>query len=360
VKLDRLELDTIFGPLTVEKEKIRQLKVTFRSNVTPARGIGPAIPRSVFHNPEPAYEGKKIRAWIHDLKQFTQPRKGLDNLAPTRGLGSPEGQAAQAAIRFMGPRALPFLMEMIRNGGPDSNDAVEAFKVLGPLGRSALPDLLLLLDDSDDLIRNSAISALGFLGPSARQAVPALIEELQIGSLTALESLGNIGPVAVEAVPIMISELERVDRDQAQPWVISLGRIGSEAAVPILCEIIDELNVKARQGHRALAPAFTRQRAVEALGQIGKTAHGAVPLLVRLLREKFDGNIVDLYFKLAIVQTLGRIGPEAREAIPLLEEMSRNAEFQRSEFPQYAAVALNKIQAGKPVAEKEQANGVGH
>jgi HEAT repeat protein len=233
---------------------------------------------------------------------------------------------------------------MLRHGWPDAGLAVLGFKALGQLAEPAVPDLVLLLDDADESLRNAAIQALGYIGPPARAAVPALLDELRIGNLTALDSLGSIGPAAAEAAPVILAELEQLEGERVQPWIIALGKVGSDSAVPFLIEFLRRQDEKARGAGGGQTSLFLRQRAVEALGRIGPPARRAVPFLLELLTREEGGSLVSVYFKLATIQALAGIGPDASEAVPVLEEITRSEKYKNSQLPQFASAALNKIQ----------------
>jgi HEAT repeat protein len=340
VELEKLRLTTLLGEVEVPREMIRQVKVTFRRREA-------AAPKQPFHQPEPMAEGRYLREWLSELKSGP-PARGLDGLAPERRFGSMENQSAEMAIRFIGPKATPFLLEMLRNGWPDTGQAVEGFRVLGELAKPAVPELLLLVDEPDDSIRTSAILALGHVRGGAAEAVPTLVDELRIGNLAALESLGRIGPAAAEATPVIIAELKEINLEhapeRAQPWVVALGNIGGEGAVPMLIGIVQTQEERIEGGEQSMPALYLRQRAVEALGRIGKGASEAVPMLVQLLEDKPGGDVVDFYFKAALIQALGRIGPEARAAVPVLRAIEQDPELRKYELPQFAASALARIE----------------
>jgi HEAT repeat protein len=84
--------------------------------------------------------------------------------------------------------------------------------------------------------------------------------------------------------------------------------------------------------------ARVRQRAVEALGNVGTADPAAVPALTEAMRDR------DPRVRSAAALCLLRIGPGARDAVPALEEAARKDRDGRVRAS--AARALEKIQAG--------------
>src|SRR5687767_7552119 len=99
-------------------------------------------------------------------KSLGRPRvgKGSDLLAPDADAKSAEWKAADEAVRNIGVKAIPFLIEMLRRGDQDARQAVHGFEALGDEAKVALPDLLLLLVESEELIHVCTIWAIGRIG----------------------------------------------------------------------------------------------------------------------------------------------------------------------------------------------------
>jgi beta-lactamase regulating signal transducer with metallopeptidase domain len=109
---------------------------------------------------EPSYEGKTLSAWLKELQE--SPTWSL------YGVGE-SNQPPVSAIRAIGPRAVPFLLDAFK---PDDASLVRAcigFRVLGRMGKTAIPSLLRLVDRYPGY----APSALASIGAPA---VPALKE----------------------------------------------------------------------------------------------------------------------------------------------------------------------------------------
>jgi HEAT repeat protein len=78
-----------------------------------------------------------------------------------------------------------------------------------------------------------------------------------------------------------------------------------------------------------------RQRAVEALGQLGRAGRPAVPALVKALTDKYPG------IRACAATALGQIGPEAKAAFPALTAALKEKD---EGVRKAAAEALKKIQ----------------
>ena len=95
-----------------------------------------------------------------------------------------------------------FADRRMREEEPAQQEAVAALSRLGP---RAVPELINALKDDDWQIRNQAAVVLGTIGPEAKAAVPALIdvlgEEDKYFRSHAAVALGKIGREARAAVP---------------------------------------------------------------------------------------------------------------------------------------------------------------
>ncbi len=113
----------------------------------------------------------------------------------------------------------------------DSNDFVcrNATKALGKIGPAAVPALIKALRHSDDRwLRGGAAKSLGRIG--TEEAMPELIEALgdpyDDVRLNAAEALGKIGPAAKQAVPALIETLGDPEHNVRVNAAEALGKIG--------------------------------------------------------------------------------------------------------------------------------------
>jgi HEAT repeat protein len=135
--------------------------------------------------------------------------------------------AAQALSAIGGPgsdAAVPVLQEVLRNkkGDPDwRQNAVLAFRNLGPVGAAALPDLLeALASDSDIKVRYNAAVALGGWKADSNQIVPALVQrvlaseentDVRVAAAMSLQSLGSCEQ-AVAAIPQLVNVVTNAEQ----------------------------------------------------------------------------------------------------------------------------------------------------
>jgi hypothetical protein len=181
---------------------------------------GTFVIRNNFINPpEPSYQGRLLSQWLADL-----------------GSGEPTEKQAQAgeAIRHMGRKTLPFLLldlampqpnpglKTVHYLKPDtrtqdqrSRQATRAFEALGPLGKPAIPELKMLLEQNPGYVP----LALGGIG---RDAVPELLHALTNGTFwvrdntacalaNALYSEKITAPDASSALPVALDNLTYTD-----------------------------------------------------------------------------------------------------------------------------------------------------
>lgn len=261
--------------------------------------------------------------------------------------GTPKAQqAALQALGAIGPdaaAALPALRAVLADPKAKEESGRERLKAaalalgqFGPAGKEAVPDLIGAVTGWDNYSGENpaAIEALGALGPVAKDAVPVLIEELQRPGgkyhrrrVVAAWALGRIGDPA--ALTPLIRMLDRDDNEEQAAAAAALGGFGPAAAdaVPVLTSI-----VRGFGDIRAIFDKGTRERAIEALGAIGRPA---VPGLVELLRDPNKDS------RRNAALTLARIGPAAAEAVPDLLKMLADKDFDGT--AQSAAAALARI-----------------
>lgn len=298
--------------------------------------------------------------------------------------------------------AVPVLVEGVR----DRTDAVRRTAAsyllqLGPVAKSAVPDLKALLSDTTQEVQlEAALALVGIDLKEGAAAVPVLTHALTTGdgpALRAAKALAKLGPVAKAAGPalekhfgsknlnmrihaaeaaarvdsalapkaveviVAILKEQKLKPASARMYAIeSLRAIGAPAkpALPLLAGMLNEKGeypVQAAVAMVAIDPdgakaAFDWMRAVfakpghddayelaEMLPDLGPKAAPLVPELTKMLGEK------QLYFRRAAVATLGAIGPAAKDALPDLKKMA--ASDPRPDLKKLAAEAVAKIEA---------------
>jgi hypothetical protein len=169
------------------------------------------------------------------------------------------------------------------------------------------------LNDEDEATRLNAAYALGSIG---EPAIPTLIEALRQESKVAWNRNLDRGDFTNP------SQLDSI---------YGLAAVG-EPAVPALTEVLgDDTNW------------WTRAGAAAALGCMGEPAHGAVPTLVKALRDDSE------WVRRNAADTLGNIGPLVQSAVPaLIEALGDNRTVSRwslsdSPLRENAMIALAKM-----------------
>jgi HEAT repeat protein len=127
------------------------------------------------------------------------------------GASSTPAPTSSPKARWLG-RPLAEIVKDLSKADARSS-AFRELNAMGPLGASALPELLSLLADPDHAkMHFDLLYAIGRLGELGEGAVPALIKELKSSKnrMGAAEALGDIGPSAKAAVPALIEAWDSV------------------------------------------------------------------------------------------------------------------------------------------------------
>jgi HEAT repeat protein/tRNA A-37 threonylcarbamoyl transferase component Bud32 len=231
---------------------------------------------------------------------------GVATLAPSRSAAAQASPLASMATLVPQGFAMP---GADGSRGPDLQVEVQA--------------LIGSLREADPSARRCAAQALGECGPTAREAVGPLIAALSDPdfwvSETAALALRKItgapdpgtagrrrrGPDEPTATPPAVTRLLKAIQDPASRWmaVVALGQMGPSAheAIPALIEALED------------AECAVRWDAAKALGKMGAVAARAVPALTAVLHEEDDA-----ISRQHVVAALGAIGPAARSAVPAL------------------------------------------
>jgi hypothetical protein len=219
--------------------------------------------------------------------------------------------------------------------------AYVAFQVLGPLGRSAIPELGLLAHDDPKgisfngniggmkniaLIAGSADNSSTYVAPGddasfhgsslRRSSHPFLVD----GEIAAW-SLAAIG---ADAVPSLMELLNSSSAHLRLRAMEALGMVGvaAEPAIPMLLKNLQDSDLE------------IRQRAADALGWIGRQPDLVVPALIKALNDPDSG------VKCYAADSLGHFGSCATNAIPVLMENFAERDYRIRDS---AATALSKI-----------------
>lgn len=212
--------------------------------------------------PEPSYNGQSLRYWLDDYGAASYLLSSQHLLPLT--------EEQTNAVLHMGTNAIPWLVK--RSARPDQfsdRGTIEAFRILGPLARSAIPDLFRLVTNqpecfssgSDVLISGDVpMLALGGIG---KDAVPALVEILT-NSISpgrrfgALEAIASIGTNALPALPVLMRFVNDTNDMVAWESVDTIGAVGvrQPAGIQALEQIMQVGNVPHRQLRSEALSAF--------------------------------------------------------------------------------------------------------
>jgi hypothetical protein len=267
---------------------------------------------------EPSYEGRPLTVWIIQLHVSAAQAAWPAKVAPdvpglvTADLNTPEGvirmlrweanhEQAAAAIRAIGPKAIPFILQSVRAddsaflnvrrdlwyelprkitrrlSGPRPVDrglrvkAAIALSALGPSGLAYWKDAFL---DRSSAVRFVAARSVAELKVGASQAQPFLIPllrdphpEVRMAALNALQETGPATDDALESfVTFLRTNLAQVGTNALSiDNVIVIRMLGARGhaarvAVPVLTEFLHETNRLTRSplAKQAIADALRR------------------------------------------------------------------------------------------------------
>jgi hypothetical protein len=285
----------------------------------------------VCHFSQPSYGGKRLSSWLDKADHEGQVWDYW-----TGGCLEPDPEIARA-IRAIGPRAVPLLLTLLRAKDTpftkklrdlsqtykwipiDCRDpeqfhslACYGFWLLGPLAKSAVPQLIASLDDKDAQVRASAAFVLSLIGPAEIAALPALEKRLSLLCQTnppsrdwetetfcVFRALGEIGPPARSAI------LKIVVPSQPRTFAIPAAKA---ARIKITGEGLDSAIAPL-----ANLPDFQKWReACEVAEELGANAAPAVPLLVANLQS------TNRAVQVAVLTALGRIHSRPDLCLPAM------------------------------------------
>jgi HEAT repeat protein len=265
-------------------------------------------------------QGKSVQQWTEQLKasKFRDQWHAayvLGTLGPEAAPALPElhkilekkseheyvrGMAAWA-IGQIGPAAeteIPLLTETMHSRGHLAvrRSSVEALGNFKAAAKPAVPELVKMLADDDEVTRVNAAVALWKIEQHPK-ALPALLEMLRHGKppepYHAAVALGQMESEAATVAPALLEALQDPDADVRRAAARSLGQLG-RAAFPSLgkAKALEDPNPE------------TRRLVIEALGWMGPVA---VKPLTEALKDKSPA------VRRAAARALGNLN---REALP--------------------------------------------
>lgn len=274
--------------------------------------------------PEPEYDGKKLSEWVPFLQMVPRPAGRPGRISESEWAEA--NKKAREAVRQIGPRALPWLLDWISyepsprkvalymaanhilerlnpkwelvDPKPGRADlAVRAFIMLGTNAIGGLEDLERVLGDPKARLgAQRAVEALSRLGAAGVPALGIALTNRQDNvRRAARHQIWVLGGQARAAVPALIPELASKDETAACETCDLLGFLHLEAVavVPSLAKALEDPRPK------------VREKAAWALGQFSDEGRPASPNLRRLLIDP-DPNL-----RWAATNALGKVDPQA-------------------------------------------------
>ncbi|MCS6977825.1 MAG: HEAT repeat domain-containing protein [Gemmatales bacterium] len=205
-----------------------------------------------------------------------------------RGDLGPGGREAITLLQEGLKDAVPGILPLLRQPPVETQRAVlDAFEVIGPIARQAVPEVRVQLRHADPFVRWAAARALAAIGPTGDDSatVTALAERISDDDLdvatAACRYLGDaFAKDALPALPALSRAAASEERQLQHAAVLALEDIANvlrgeaKAAVPGLIVALQSPDLKTRQ----LAPLI--------LGTLGPAAEAAVPALEKALRDE--------------------------------------------------------------------------
>ncbi|HSY18537.1 MAG TPA: HEAT repeat domain-containing protein [Candidatus Acidoferrales bacterium] len=254
--------------------------------------------------PEPVYQGTPLSLWVIKAGQ----REWFD--------GPPAD--AIAAIRAIGPKAVPFLLEWMPHPGMERPvegfpgwDGLEvAWFALGSEGKAAIPTLAHIIGRSwknadDYSVWTENDKAISYLGPDAIMPMLTVVTNLhgQHELWEFVHNFGNLGTNGAPAIPALIGWANDPDSWMRDGVVSALGEIGQrpDLAVPVISKALND------------SDWMVRRDAGTALGAFAKDSKDVLPVLAKIVKDPPDWQA-----RSGALSGLGRIQDQPEAVIPLI------------------------------------------
>ena len=230
---------------------------------------------------------------------------------------------------------------------------------LGPVAEKLVPDLVSVLEQTDNPHIDVALQALGNMESEAAPSVPVLASMLtndahQKHRLAILGTLRAIGGRAKEALPGIKSQLKMSSPEVKVAALEAFARVETDPGklTPVFLKAIQD------------PLEDLRKPAIDGFSRLGKDAGGAVNALVAMLDDGATDGValealrqirfrdVKIYIKLMehknsqvrsfSCERLGRLGNVAKEALPLLRKLAKDDD--ESYVRRLARDAVNRVE----------------
>ncbi|HKI71289.1 MAG TPA: HEAT repeat domain-containing protein [Verrucomicrobiae bacterium] len=245
---------------------------------------------------EPEYQGKPLSFWLkQEVVLANNPMR--PRLTP----------GAEEAVRQIGTNAVPVLLAKVRyvdnplrqaarnNAskldsrlvrlaafpfGYEPRQAMLGFKALGPLAKSAIPQLTEMLNTPNE---SWALRALLYIGNDSMEQWKKSIAQItdenrQVNLVFHLSLLAQeIGPDAPDVSGILVQRLK-----EDSSWTVRLEAVKALEKLAFPADFALGPLVKALEDQQSLV----RAHAAEAIGKLGKDARSALPALQKAANDK--------------------------------------------------------------------------
>jgi hypothetical protein len=250
---------------------------------------------------EPVYQGKRLSAWV-------------DKFGENEEYNAPKEDAV-AAVRAIGPKAVPFLLAWMPHPGQEKPleglpDCDAAWWALGSEGKSAIPALARIISlpqhGMDDYsVWTESAKAISYLGPDV--IIPMLTVATNMAGQhelwELLHNFENLGTNGAPAVPSLIHWANDPDYWVRDGVVSALGGIGErpDLAVPVLTNAL-----------RHDSNSMVRRDAADALGSYANDSKTVLPELTKTLSDP------DWEARGGALSGLGKIHNKSEVVVPLI------------------------------------------
>ena len=230
--------------------------------------------------PEPVYQGKPLSYWMKGSGLTVLQLGSLGSAIAPEDLPGPD--SALPALAAIGTNAIPRFLYWLK-----ANDSAFSSFVHQIVARLTLQQW-----HHESALEKNLMAAHGLklLGPLAKSALPDLMQiygrpnEFSVPRFELMEVFGSIGPAAEPAVPLLVQtvthDTNEFDRASAARALGQL-QLRPEVSVPALIACLADPS------------ADLRMAAVQSLGQFGRAAQPALPLLRKIADHADPPGIVD-------------------------------------------------------------------
>jgi hypothetical protein len=270
-----------------------------------------ALTPLVIPSREPRYQGRTLTSWLLQARTNQDlPDLLLVESAGPSTLGTPTTRQAIQAIRQIGPRAVPELLDWIKRPNPLMQEELHALHHLLP----ATPV------QTQRIYNRADLAVLGFyvLGPRATTAVPeltSLMRDRAVSQQTreaAMAALAHLGPAGLNPLLNAFADPSQPTRRLAAYYIGSMQYLGTNAspAVPVLVNLLKDQEEQ------------IATRAATALGDLAIEPSLTIPALTNALRDPRP------FVRASAASALAHLGEQARPAIPALTEALSDPKLQ--------------------------------